>query len=296
MEFNQIEAFINVAKFKSFSKAADSIFLSQPAISGHISSLEKELNVQVFNRTSREVFLTPAGESFLNYAIDILNTRDKAICNLVKFNERVSGKLRLSASTTPCNTILPSLIKDFHQQYPDVSFDVVEKSSDKIIENIIKFNCEIGLVGKFVDDEKIKTYSIIEDDLVIISPLDFNFPDIIDIDFLLKYKFILREQGSATRKTFEDILKKQGIDLSNIDVHFEVNNLDTLYQFVKSGLGISIVSKNTFKDYMSLGFIKESYIKNLSLKRYIYLVVSSKRTLTPAANAFFTLCKSHYKF
>lgn len=296
MEFNQIEAFINVAKFKSFSKAADSIFLSQPAISGHISSLEKELNVQVFNRTSREVFLTPAGESFLKYAIDILNTRDKAICNLVKFNERVSGKLRLSASTTPCNTILPSLIKDFHQQYPDVSYDVVEKSSDKIIEDIIKFNCEIGLVGKSVDDEKIKTYSIIEDDLVIISPSDFNFPDIVDIDFLLKYKFILREQGSATRKTFEDILKKQGIDLSNIDVHFEVNNLDTLYQFVKSGLGISIVSKNTFKDYMSLGFIKESYIKNLSLKRYIYLVVSSKRTLTPAANAFFTLCKSHYKF
>lgn len=296
MEFNQIEAFINVAKFKSFSKAADSIFLSQPAISGHISSLEKELNVQVFNRTSREVFLTPAGESFLKYAIDILNTRDKAICNLVKFNERVSGKLRLSASTTPCNTILPSLIKDFHQQYPDVSYDVVEKSSDKIIEDIIKFNCEIGLVGKSVDDEKIKTYSIIEDDLVIISPSNFNFPDIVDIDFLLKYKFILREQGSATRKTFEDILKKQGIDLSNIDVHFEVNNLDTLYQFVKSGLGISIVSKNTFKDYMSLGFIKESYIKNLSLKRYIYLVVSSKRTLTPAANAFFTLCKSHYKF
>ncbi|NMM65315.1 LysR family transcriptional regulator [Clostridium sp. P21] len=296
MEFNQIEAFINVAKFKSFSKAADSIFLSQPAISAHIASLEKELNVQVFNRTSREVFLTPAGESFLKYAIDILNIRDKAVCNLVNFNEKVGGKLRLSASTTPCNTILPSLIKDFYQQYPDVSFDVVEKSSDKIIEDVIKFNCEIGLVGKFVNDEKIKTYSIMEDDLVIISSLDFNFPDIIDIDFLLKYKFILRERGSATRKTFEDILKKQGIDFSNIDIHFQVNNLDTLYRFVKSGLGISIVSKNTFKDYVSLGFIKESYIKNLSLKRYIYLVVSSKRTLTPAANAFFTLCKSHYKF
>jgi DNA-binding transcriptional LysR family regulator len=243
MEFNQIEAFINVAKFKSFSKAADSVFLSQPAISAHIASLERELNVQVFNRTSKEVFLTSAGESFLKYAIDILNIRDKAVCNLVNFNKRVSGKLGLSASTTPCNTILPSLIKDFHQQYPDVSVDVVEKSSDKIIEDIIKFNCEIGLVGKFVNDEKIKTYSIMEDDLVIISPSDFNFPNIIDIDFLLKYKFILRERGSATRKTFEDILKKQGIDISNIDVHFEVNNLDALYRFVKSGLGISIVSK-----------------------------------------------------
>lgn len=296
MEFNQIETFINVAKFKSFSKAADSVFLSQPSISSHISSLEKELNVQVFNRTSKEVFLTSAGESFLKYAIDILNIRDKAMCNLVDFNKRISGKLSLSASTTSCNTLLPSLIKDFHQQYPDVLFHISEKSSDKIIEDIIKFDCEMGFVGKLINDERIKTYNIIEDDLVIISPLDFNFPDIIDIDFLLKYKLVLKERGSATRKTFEDILNKQGIDLSNIDVHFQMNNLDTLYQFVKNGLGISIVSKNTFKNYISLGFIKESYIKNISLKRYIYLAISSKRTLTPTANAFFTLCKSQYKF
>jgi Transcriptional regulator len=296
MDFKQIEAFINVAKFKSFSKAANSSFLSQPAISSHIASLEKELSVQLFDRTSKEVLLTPAGESFLKYALDILNTRDKAIFNLANFNERVSGKLRLSASTTPCNTIVPYLIKEFYEQYPDVSFDVTEQSSSQVIESITKFDCELGLVGELVNDEKIKSYNIIDDDLVIISPPQFNFPDTIDIDFLFKYKFILREQGSATRKTFEDALKRQGIDFSNIDVHFQVNNLDTLYQFVKNGLGISIVSKYVFRDYISLGFIKESSIKNLSLKRYIYLVISSKRTLTPTAKAFFTLCKNHYKF
>jgi Transcriptional regulator len=296
MDFKQIEAFINVAKFKSFSKAANSSFLSQPAISSHIASLEKELSVQLFDRTSKEVLLTPAGDSFLKYAIDILNTRDKAICTLANFNERISGKLRLSASTTPCNTIVPSLIKDFHQLYPDVSFDVTEQSSGEIIENIAKFDCEIGLVGESVNNEKIKSYKILEDDLIVISPPHFDFPYTIDINFLFKYKFILREHGSATRKTFEDALKKQSINLSNIDVYFEVNNLDTLYQFVKNGLGISIVSKYVFRDYISLGFIKESHIENLSLKRYIYLVISSKRTLTPTAKAFFTLCKNHYKF
>lgn len=296
MDFKQIEAFINVAKFKSFSKAANSSFLSQPAISSHIASLEKELSVQLFDRTSKEVLLTPAGESFLKYAIDILNTRDKAIFNLVNFNGKISGKLRLSASTTPCNTIVPSLIKDYHNLYPDVSFDVTEQSSRQIIEDIIKFDCEIGLVGELVNDEKIKSYNIVDDDLIVISPPEFKFPNTIDIDFLFKYKFILREQGSATRKTFEDTLKRQGIDFSNVDVYYEVNNLDTLYQFVKSGLGISIVSKHVFRDYISLGFIKESYITNLSLHRSIYLVISSKRTLTPSAKAFFNLCKSRYQF
>lgn len=86
------------------------------------------------------------------------------MCNLVDFNKRISGKLRLLASTTSCNTILPSLIKNFHQQYPHVSFHISEKSSDKIIEDIIKFNCEMGFVGKLINNERIKTYNIIEDD------------------------------------------------------------------------------------------------------------------------------------
>lgn len=296
MDFKQIEAFINVAKFKSFSKAATSSFLSQPAISSHIASLEKELIVQLFDRTSKEVLLTPAGESFLKYAIDILNTRDRAISHLANFNETISGKLRLAASTTPCNTIVPSLIKEFHTLYPDVSFDVTEQSSGEIINNIIKFDCEIGIVGELVNDEKIKSYKLLNDDLVVISPPDFNLPDSINIESLFKYKFILREEGSATRKTFEDALKKGGLDTSNIDVHFEVNNLDTLFQFVKNGVGISIVSKHVFRDYISLGLIKESYIENLPLVRSIYLVMSSKRTLTPTAKAFFTLCKNHFNF
>ena len=200
MDFKQIEAFINVAKFKSFSKAANSSFLSQPAISSHIASLEKELIVQLFDRTSKEVLLTPAGESFLKYAIDILNTRDRAISHLANFNETISGKLRLAASTTPCNTIVPSLIKEFHTLYPDVSFDVTEQSSGEIINNIIKFDCEIGIVGELVSDEKIKSYKLLDDDLVVISPPDFNLPDSINIESLFKYKFILREEGSATRK------------------------------------------------------------------------------------------------
>ncbi|AKN33082.1 LysR family transcriptional regulator [Clostridium carboxidivorans P7] len=296
MDFKQIEAFINVAKFKSFSKAANACFLSQPAISSHISSLEKQLKIQLFDRTSKEVLLTPAGSSFLNYAIDILNARDKAISNLAKFNETVSGKLKLASSTTPCNTIVPILIKNFHTLYPEVSFDVMERSSREIIENIIKFDCELGIIGELVNDEKIKSYKLIEDDLIVISAPEFNLPSSIKIEELLKYPFVLREEGSATRKTFEDALQKQGFDTSNMEICFEVNNLDSLLQFVRQGLGISVVSSQVFRDYISYGLIKETAIENLYLKRYIYLILSSKRTLTPTSKAFFNLCKNHFKF
>ncbi|AKA71305.1 selenium metabolism-associated LysR family transcriptional regulator [Clostridium scatologenes] len=296
MDFKQIEAFINVAKFKSFSKAANACFLSQPAISSHISSLEKQLKIQLFDRTSKEVLLTPAGSSFLNYAIDILNARDKAISNLAKFNETVSGKLKLASSTTPCNTIVPILIKKFHTLYPEVSFDVMERSSREIIENIIRFDCELGIIGELVNDEKIKSYKLIEDDLIVISSPEFNLPSSMKIEELLKYPFVLREEGSATRKTFEDALQKQEFDTSTMEICFEVNNLDSLLQFVKQGLGISVVSSQVFRDYISYGLIKETSIENLCLKRYIYLILSSKRTLTPTSKAFFNLCKNYFKF
>ena len=296
MDFKQIEAFINVAKFKSFSKAANSTFLSQPAISSHIASLEKELNVQLFDRTSKEVILTPAGDSFLKYTFDILNTRDKAIYNLTNFNGNVNGRLKLAASTTPCNTIVPQLIKKFHSIYPEVSFDVIEQSSGKIIQDIVKFDCEIGIVGELVSDERIKNYKLIEDDLILISPLELNLSHFVKLESILKFPFILREQGSATRKTFENALQKTKFNIGDINLHFEVNNLDTQLQFVKHGLGISVVSKQVFRDYISSGMIKESIIEDLSLKRSIYMVLSSKRTLTPTSKAFFDLCKEDFKF
>ncbi len=296
MDFKQLEAFINVAKHKSFSKAANCVFLSQPAVSSHISTLERELNVQLFDRTSKEVLLTPAGESFLNFAVDILNTRDKAISSISSFNTTINGKLRLAASTTPCNTILPMLIKSFQKSYSDVSFSVTELSSREIVNEIIKFDCEIGIVGNDVEDDKIKCYRLLEDNLVLISSPEFNIPEEISLESLLKYRFILRENGSATRKTFEDALYKNNMDISMLNVCCEVNNQDTLFQFVKNGIGISIVSDAVYNSYLNSDCIKKSKIKDIVLKRYIYLIISSKRTLTPTAKAFFNLCKKTYEF
>ncbi len=143
MDFKQLEAFISVAKLRSFSKAANAIYLSQPTISSHISSLEKELRLQLFDRTSKEVNLTPAGESFLQYANDIINTRNHAITELSNFNNNISGKLNISASTTPCNAILPSLINKFNELYSNVKFNVKEQGSVGIIKDILDLNCEI---------------------------------------------------------------------------------------------------------------------------------------------------------
>lgn len=296
MDFKQLEAFISVARHKSFSKAANTIFLSQPTISSHVSSLEKELNVQLFDRSSKEVVLTSAGESFLEYAIDIISTRNQAISHISSFNGNIFGKFTLAASTTPCNSIVPNLIEKFSKLYPNVTFNIIELSSGEIIENILKFNCEIGIIGSNVKDEKINTYKLIDDELVLISSPALDIPDVVDIKSLLNHKFILREINSATRKEFEKSLMDLNIDLEKLKIYCEVNNLDSILQFVKTGLGVSIVSRNVCTDYINSGAIKVSSISDLNLKRNINLITSSKRTLTPTALAFFELCKTIYNF
>lgn len=290
MDFKQLEAFITVSKLKSFSKAANAIYLSQPTISSHISSLERELNIQLFDRTSKEVNLTPVGESFLEYATDIINTRNNAIADLANFNNNISGALNLSASTTPCNSLLPALVSKFSNIYPNVKFNIKEQGSSKIINDIIDLNCEIGLVGTMVNNSKINNYKIMEDELVVVSSSKLNLPEIITIDELIKYPFIIRERESATRQTLENNLQGRNIELSKLNVLCEVDNIHCQLKFVSLGLGVSIISKSLFDESIFNNTIRFSRIQNIDLKRNIFLIVSSKRTLTPTARAFFNMC------
>lgn len=296
MDFKQLEAFITVAKLKSFSKAANAIYLSQPTISSNISSLEKELKIQLFDRTSKEVNLTPAGESFLEYATDIINTRNNAIADMTNFNSNISGRLHVSASTTPCNSILPELISNFNNTYSNVKFNIKEQGSVGIIKDILDLNCEIGLVGTMIHNSKIKSYKIIDDELVIVSHRSLNLPDVVKPSDLINYKFIIRERESATRKTFESSLINNDIDINKLKVLCEVNNLDAQIKLLKLGMGVSVLSKSLCDDLVNCSNIKISTIQGLSLKRSIYLIVSSRRTLTPIATAFFNMCKDMYDF
>ena len=122
MEFKQIEAFVNVIKYKSFSKAADASFLTQPTISTHISSLEKELGVTLIDRMGKESRPTKAGRAFYKYAISLINTREKALVEIGRGGTELSGILDLRASSIPGEYIVPELMTGFRQLLPQVRF------------------------------------------------------------------------------------------------------------------------------------------------------------------------------
>lgn len=286
MDFKQIEAFVNVARYKSFSKAAEAVYLSQPTISAHIASLEQELNVVLFDRTSKEIKITSAGAVFLEYATNMLNIRNAAISSLADFDTKISGNLCISSSTTPARSLVPQLISKFYSLYPNVKFDLKEDSTKGAINNILNGISEIGIVGEIIDDPRLKYTEIGLDSLVIIS----NIPELkeeITMDTLFSYSFIQRECGSATRSVFEKALRRIGRSPEKLKVFVEVSSLESVLQFVKNGSVLSVASEMACADLIKAGIIRKHYIKGLDMDRGIYMAIHSRRTLSPTAKAFY---------
>ena len=145
MEFRQLEVFVTVAETKSFSKAADYLYLTQSTVSSHIKNLEKEIKKKLFIRSTKSLKLTREGASFLWYARRIIETRDAALENI---NSTTKHILHLGASTIPSGYLLPKLLAGFRKKYPHICFDIKQGDSTDIQEKIIDGTIELGLVGK----------------------------------------------------------------------------------------------------------------------------------------------------
>lgn len=167
MEFKQLECFVNVARKKSFSKAADILFLSQPAITNNIQNLEKELGTRLFER-NKTIDLTEKGFEFLPYAIEMLNIRDKSKMEMTKQKD-IEGILEIYASSIPAQYLLPHIIKAFKEIYPKVLFYINHEDSKIIADEVLSGVASFGFIGARYPNEKINYIDFYKDKLVLIA-------------------------------------------------------------------------------------------------------------------------------
>ncbi|MCD4713875.1 MAG: LysR family transcriptional regulator [Clostridiales bacterium] len=295
MDFRQLEAFVNVAKYKNFSKAGKALYLSQPTISLHISNLEKELSVSLFDRTSKEVNLTPSGKEFLTYALDMINMKNKALHHIMTSENTISGSIHISTSTTPNLVLLPRAIKAFQQLNPDVKFIIEEKSSTLILEDVCSLNSDLGLVGMKVESDRFFSTHLFDDELVFICSKDAPLDGVVEISELAGHNFIGRTDQSATRVDLERAMVEQGIDVSMLENIIEIDNMNLTLQLVAENVGISYMSKSIFNCYRNFINIKDFQIRGLNITRHIYLLTNRRRTLSPAVEDFVELLKKMEK-
>lgn len=294
MDFKQIEAFINVVKYKSFSKAADAMFFTQPTISTHISNLEAELGNQLLDRKGRRVEMTKQGEIFYKFALDMVNSREKAVQAMEGSEHELHGILELQTSSIPGVAFIPEMLAEFREAHKGVKFYMNLSDTQMVIDNLAERRGEIGFVGSKDSSSAFEYTKVFSDKVVLISSANLELGDSVKLADVIKLPFIWRESGSATRKSFEELAAKHGYEKSDFEIAGLFSDLDSIFRGVESGLGVSIVSKKT-AEALGNEKIKISEIKDFKDNRDFYMVNLKNAALSPVAEAFKSFVKEKIK-
>ncbi len=286
MDVHQLRVFVSVFKNRSFSKASEELYLTQPTISNHIKTLEGELGCQLFDRLGRTIIPTKEAEVLYNHALEIIE-KARSIKELIgHMKKEISGELVIGASTIPGTYLLPSIMAGFVGKYPSVSFQILISDSREIIEKISRHELLMGIVGARLANSQIVYTPFLEDELIVVSSPSFIKHGQMTLKELMNLPVLLREQGSGTRRETEKILEDRGISLDSIKIAGIFGSTDAIKQAVKAGLGISILSRLSVRDELRYGILKEIRLSDTHMKRRFYIVTHKKRTLPEAYNLF----------
>lgn len=293
MDIHHLKVFLSVFKNKSFSRASEELYLTQPTISDHIKTLEEELECKLFDRLGRTILPTKEAEILYAHATSILEKVNTLKDTFNKLKKEVTGDLVIGASTIPGTYLMPHVIADFRKKYPGVSVQVAISDTKGIINKIIKHELLLGIVGSKISNSPLNFLPFIEDELIIVASPSLTVKSTLHLDELTNIPMVLREEGSGTRKEMEKILEGKGLNMDNIKIAGIFGSTDAIKQAVKSGLGISIVSKLSVADELKHKILKEIKLDNIQMKRKFYIVIHKKRTLPLAYSIFMDYLKAN---
>jgi len=295
IEFRHLETFCRVADLKSFSKAADDLFVTQPTVSGHILSLEQSLSLRLFDRTSREVRLTKSGEAFHEYASKILSLRKDLMNALSEFSRGIRGELSLGTSTIPGEYLLPRLIGDFKKKHPSFVISLKIADTKEVIQYVLQDQVEFGIIGAKLNHPSLHYEAYEEDEIIVVAPADHPLTrkKRVSLDDLLMEPWIIREEGSGTQIAVEKALRRKGKSLKQFNVVMEMGSTSSVKEGVKAKLGLAFISGRATEGEVLQGSFSRIDVEGFEpISRQIYIVSHRRRTLSPMATEFLRFLKS----
>ncbi len=299
MNLKQIEAFLQIAEGKSFSQAAKELYLTQPTISAHISSLEKELDVRLFVRNTKEVHLSTEGELLYTYAVKMMEIQREIERAFGKEGKEEKQCIRVAASSINSQYILPDIMKRFCDAYEGEQFNLNETDSQKTIEAVVNRSVDIGFVGTIIEKKNCKYIPFTHDNLVIITPNTEKYKQLKEtaknhIKWVMDEAVLMREEGSGTKKEVEKQLQKCGIDTGRLRVVASIENTETIKNSVIKGMGISMISKLAVEKEVEEGELLQFDFPGGDSERQLYIVYNKNFQLTHSTQRFLKLIKEVY--
>jgi DNA-binding transcriptional LysR family regulator len=255
MADRRLQVFHTVARLLSFTKAADTLHMTQPAVTFQIRQLEEHFNTRLFDRTHNRISLTDAGNRVFEYADRIFELYAEMENGVREITGEISGALTIGASTTIAEYMLPTLLGDFNHRYPEVSIHLKVSNSEGIVSMVESNAIDLGVVESPVGNKNLVVETCKQDQLVAIVPPGHPLAKRSRIAFsdLLDYPFICREEGSGTREVINDYLGGLPGCAAGLKVAMELGSPEAVKGAVEAGMGVSVVSTATVQKELRLG-------------------------------------------
>lgn len=297
MNLKQLEVFIAVADTGSFSRGAESTFITQSTVSQHIAALEHEFGIRLLDRTGRGALLTEAGKLFVEHARRVLREVREVESALNRFKGIEDVQLNVGGSNVPGTYMIPTALPRLLVRHPGLRLILVQGDSRAVLDRIGAGDVEIGVVGSRFDSEGFDFTPLGHDEIRLVVPRRHRWCDApagITIDEMLTEPFVVREAGSGTGKAVSDALRQAGVGPGRLQVRAMLGSSEALKQAVGGGVGASFLSVLSIRGELERGELVAVAVEGVRIMRRFYLAGRCGRELSPAAAAFASIMTEMY--
>ena len=294
MDF-RLKVFYTVASRLSFTKAATELFITQPAISKHIQELEEQYKIKLFDRNGSKISLTNAGEVLLKHTNNIFEIYREIDFDMSSLINEHTGLLRIGASTTISQYILPPLLARFHQKMENIKVNLLNGNSEQIENALLNKEIEIGIVEGQSKKKSIKYTQFLKDELVLVcksSHALVNKDEFTAAD-LKKMNFLVREQGSGTLEVIGYALKSLELKFSDLNIEMQLGSTESIKSYLLNSDCVAFMSIHAIEKELKNNELTILDVKNLSIERYFY-IISLQGKNDSLSDLFIKIISSYY--
>ncbi|HZL56585.1 MAG TPA: LysR family transcriptional regulator [Bryobacteraceae bacterium] len=292
MDFDQIHTFLEIVRLKSFSKAAQTCYRTQPAISAQIRQLEHELKAELFERFGSRISLTTAGKLFAQYAERMLDLRRQAQYALNELETTPRGELVIAANEATCIYVLPAVFAEYKNQFPGVQLHVNRSYGSRVVEAVMENVADFGLTQLPVAEKRVQVVDIVRDEIHCVLPAGHPLGALerVSCEDLIPFPLLLPQSG-MTRGRLNAWFEKVEDD---IRVSMELDSTETMKRFVKAGLGVCFLAASNCREDVAAGTLKSIPLAPEPMMRRLGLIYRKDKALSKAAMGFIQVILGHF--
>jgi DNA-binding transcriptional LysR family regulator len=284
MDFDQLHTFLEIVRLKSFSKAAQTCYRTQPAISAQVRQLEQELRADLFERFGSKISLTTAGRIFAQYAEQMLDLRRRVQDAIAELENNPRGELVIAANEATCIYVLPKVFSEYRGLFPAVQLQVLRSYGSRVVEAVMENSADFGLTQLPVEEKRLQVVPVHRDEIRMIMPVDHPLADRKSVSPQeIVESFLVLPKYGKTRTRLNEWLEPVEDD---VRISMELDSTEMMKRFVIAGMGVSFVAASTCREEVAAGTLKSASLAPEPLMRRVGLVYRKDKALSKAALGF----------